>query len=284
MAETEAASAPTTTTTAPAAPAADAAPAAPPVVNESVSVPLAAGSDGTISAEAYNALKAQLDARDEAVARLEARNKSLETREREEVNGWLPDVSASLQAKIEESKDDKVAQKDFQQVADYFSKLPQNRGSIDELRPMARTVYAFSADLKRARDENVSSNADKDTIKSLMEENHKLKEDNDKTTKQLKEASDLGAERYQHLQTVQRQMAEAGMVQQKFDFSMSANRYEGNGKAPMDVSAPVDPLSAFVADIRASGEASRMTSSQQSSLLNRPFDNANGGGAASSSY
>ena len=209
----------------------------------------------TYSAELYDMVKSDADKYKEAYERERAKNMKYEQAERDELAKWVPEIKDGVDGLLKDAqeKQDATAVKDFEMVKESMSNVPM-MADVESTRPLLRMAYAFSAKDKRRRSSDSENENDKEALRLAHEEVDKWKKESEDNGKKHKEAVELCQERGQQLQAMQRQLAEAGLLKQKFDFSLPSNR-----EAPNNAPIPsVDPLAAFVDEIRASGTGSRV--------------------------
>ena len=199
-------------------------------------------------------LKAQLQQAQENRAISDARVTTLEQRERDEVKQWIPEMRTGLELISESRKDDTIATREFGAMQSYLEGLSSRTGAVEEFRPMARTMYAFSADLKRARDDIVGQKEVVDKAKGMHEEIDKLRNENEDLNKRLKETSALAAERADQMRGVMDKMAQRGLIEQKFDFSLQSSREAPHSSAAKGASSSAaDPFGDFTSEMRSLG-------------------------------
>lgn len=229
-----------------------------------------AANTNAVSPEAYESIKKQLADRDEQFAQMSARMQALESKEREQLSKMTPVIDQGMDILVEEakSKEDTEAVKDYGIVKDYLNQLANRPGPIEETRPLARTVHAFSQLAQTAKRSAGSISEDRDALKAAHEENEKLRTELDSVNKRHKEAVDLGNERRDANISLQNKLAEAGLVRTKYDFSLQSNR-ESGGSSSAAPAAPLDPFQSFVDEVRRNGNPSRFLSNDDKGILQR---------------
>lgn len=215
--------------------------------------PVPAGAD-SYSADYVAQLKEQLKAAQESRAVSDARVHALEQRERDEVKQWIPEMKTGIGMISEARKDDAIATREFGTMQNYLEGLSSRTGAVEEFRPMARTMYAFSADLKRARDDIASQKETVEKAKSMHEEMDKLRNENEDLNKRLKETTMLAAERADQIRTMNTMMAREGLIQQKYDFSLQSSREAMPPPPVARKEADPDPFGDFTAEMRSLGQ------------------------------
>ena len=125
--------------------------------------------------------------------------------------------------------------------------------NLDSAMPLARMISCHSAKIKREREEFSQSSGAAEALGKANKEIDSLKDDLGAKTKRIEELEGLVNERTTALERSQEELAKAGLIKEKFDFSNAASRESGatgHSSAPAAKaasSAPfVDPLLAFV--------------------------------------
>ena len=105
---------------------------------------------------------------------------------------------------------------------------------------LAAASYVASKSIKRLRDEASKLPTLQDSLASSMRENEELKQGKDKLQRDYDEAIGLANERQKGLEVLQEKLSQAGLMNEKFDFSKLPSR-------EADADKPTEPHAAMVA-------------------------------------
>ena len=105
---------------------------------------------------------------------------------------------------------------------------------------LAAASYVASKSIKRLRDEASKLPTLQDSLASSMRENEELKQGKDKLQRDYDEAIGLANERQKGLEVLQEKLSQAGLMNEKFDFSKLTSR-------EADADKPTEPHTAMVA-------------------------------------
>ena len=89
---------------------------------------------------------------------------------------------------------------------------------------LAACSYIASKGIKRLREQASAGATANETLANTMKENENLKQDKSKLQRDYDEAIGLATERQKGLEILQAKLTEAGLMQEKFDFSKLASR------------------------------------------------------------
>ena len=124
--------------------------------------------------------------------------------------------------------------------------------NIDSAMPLARMISCHSAKIKREREEFSQNTGASEQLGKANKELDDVKADRDTKNKRIEELEGLVAERTNAAEKLQEELAKAGLVKEKFDFSNASSRESAPPAstppaAKAESSAPyVDPLLSFV--------------------------------------
>ena len=126
--------------------------------------------------------------------------------------------------------------------------------NLDSALPLARMITCHSAKIKREREEFSQASAAAESLGKANKEIDTLKADVEAKTARIAELEGLVNERTSALERTNEELAKAGLVKEKFDFSQASSREAAptggstGGSVSRDAPAApfVDPLLAFV--------------------------------------
>jgi hypothetical protein len=221
-------------------------------MSESAPAPDAAG-EATFSKEYVDQLKREIAAKTESEALLKAKFASHEQRQRAQLTEMQPVVQAWIKEGMESAGDFKH---EMGPMAGFGDNL-HNAENLESALPLARMITVHSAKLKRVREEFSQT---KDSAEMLGKANKELEEvraDRDSKATRISELEALCSEKQAAAEKLQEELARAGVIKEKFDFSKASSRVAGasdsasGGAAAASVAAApqpfVDPLFAYVA-------------------------------------
>ena len=152
---------------------------------------------------------------------------------------------------------------------------------------LAAASYVASKSIKRLRDEASKLPTLQESLASSLKENEELKQGKDKLQRDYDEAIGLANERQKGLEVLQEKLSQAGLMNEKFDFSKLTSREKVAPPAEPHAAAGTATPSLEVVKAEASKAAGAGSSSgnpiQQSDLLSSLLSRSNGGLRMSSS-
>ncbi len=105
---------------------------------------------------------------------------------------------------------------------------------------LAAASYVASKSIKRLRDEASKLPTLQESLASSMKENEELKQGKDKLQRDYDEAIGLANERQKGLEVLQEKLSQAGLMNEKFDFSKLTSR-EADADTPTEPHAAAAP-------------------------------------------
>ena len=205
----------------------------------------------TFSAEYVASLKAELAAKAESEAALKSKFAVHETRQRAQLSEMQPTVKAWITEGLEAGGEFKH---EMESMVGFGDNLHQS-ANLDSAMPLARMISCHSAKIKREREEFSQHAGSADALGKANKEIDVLKESDASKTKRIEELEGLVTERTSAAERLQEELARAGLVKDKFDFSNASSREQApagsttGAMAAKGPSAPfVDPLLAFVSN------------------------------------
>lgn len=212
----------------------------------------------TYSAEYVAQLKAELEAKTQSEASLKSKFATYETKQRAQLAEMQPVVQEWIKEGLESGPEFKA---DMESMIGFGDSL-SNSSNIDSAMPLARMITCHSAKIKRERQEFSAASGAAEALGKANKELDELRADRDAKASRITELEGLVAERTGTAERLQEELAKAGLVKEKFDFSNASSR-EATAAArgpsaavvpPVKTSTPfVDPLLSF---IQKSGPAS----------------------------
>lgn len=204
----------------------------------------------SVSIEAFNAMKAQLDARSQELADARAQGKVFEERERQRVGGWQSGVKELLQEFMDRGDPELAA--DVAPLQPWASEYAGKQDIIAQ-RPLARVMCEASNTLKRVREEASVNRDAAAALSNTMKELDGIKGERDNLKQRLDEMSKLADERQDGMIKLQEELVRAGLLTDKCDFSKILNREKtaadavvaavghggGEGKVPAETGSGV---------------------------------------------
>ena len=158
--------------------------------------------------------------------------------------------------------------------------------NVDSALPLARMVSCFSAKVKREREEFSKTKDSADLLAEANKQIDTLTAERDAKATRIAELETLSNERQQATEKLTEELAKAGVLKEKYDFSVTTSR-ENNSKSNAEGKKPaytapveqVDPLLAFVS--KAGGGSSRINLSGSSHHILGSGGGADAGSLAS---
>jgi hypothetical protein len=213
--------------------------------------PVPAPDAETYSKEMVDSLKAELAKKNEETAGLKARFAAHESRQREQLKEMQPVVSEFVDDAMKDAGDFKH---EMAPMASFAAGLDKAE-NVESAMPLARTISVFSAKLKREREQFSVKSATAEQLGAANKQIDELTAERDTKASRISELETLCNERQAAAEKLQEQLAKAGVITEKFDFSRANAREAAPAAstgAPLAVaaassSAPaVDPLLAYV--------------------------------------
>lgn len=183
----------------------------------------AAPAGDEISKESYEELKRQLAQKSQDLADARARSDVFENKERQRIAAFQPDAKAFVDELIADA--DTEAKADLAPMATWASDF-HTKADVLAQAPLARVLSCASAKVKRSREE-ASANAEaSNTLGQTMKDLEAMTGERDALKQRVAELGALADERQAGLERLQSELAKAGLVAEKFDFSKASSREE----------------------------------------------------------
>jgi hypothetical protein len=203
----------------------------------------------SFSAEYVASLKAELEAEKSEKLGLKTKFAAHETRQRAQ----LTELQPAVQSWIKEGLDAGAEFKHEMQSMVGFGDNLHQAANLDSAMPLARMISCHSAKIKREREEFSQASGAAEALGKANKEIDTLKEENAASKVRIGELEGLVNERTSALERSNEELAKAGLVKEKFDFSNAASREaapSGTSTGAMareTAAAPfMDPLLSFV--------------------------------------
>lgn len=206
----------------------------------------------TFSAEYVQQLKKELEQKKADEALLRTKFAAHEDRQRKKLEEMQPVVEAWIEEGLQEAGEHR---QECMPMKTFGSQLSE-AANLESAMPLARIISCHSAKLKRERAEFSAASAASESLGKANAELDELKSDRDKKATRILELEGLVAERTEAASKMQAELAAAGLVSEKYNFSVATSREVApptNAGSSSSSTAPparepmvVDPLFAFV--------------------------------------
>jgi len=204
----------------------------------------------TFSADYVAKLKAELEAKSASEAALKSKFANYETRQRAQLTEMQPAVQAWIKEGLEAGSEFKH---EMESMVGFGDNLHQ-AANLESAMPLARMITCHSAKIKREREEFSQASGAAEALGKANKEIDTLKADVEAKTARITELEGLVNERTTALERSNEELAKAGLVKEKHDFSLATSREAaptgGSTAGSVSRDAPatpfVDPLLAFV--------------------------------------
>ena len=189
-----------------------------------MTTPPVAAAEETVSKESYEALKAQLEAKSQDLAEARARGEVYEQKERTRIASFQPAAQEFMKEMMDGA--DAETKADLQPLATWADDFAAKQDIMSQA-PLARLVSCASAKLKRTREEASVNSESATALSGAMSELETTKTERDGLRVRVGELESLANERQVGLEKLQAELARAGLLSEKFDFSKLSSREKG---------------------------------------------------------
>jgi len=203
----------------------------------------------TFSADYVAKLKAELEAKSQSEAALKSKFANYETRQRAQLTEMQPAVQAWIKEGLEAGSEFKH---EMESMVGFGEGLHQ-AANLDSAMPLARMISCHSAKIKREREEFSMATGAAEALGKANKELDVLKEESIASKARIGELEALVNERTTALERSNEELAKAGLVKEKFDFSNASSREAAPSGASTGAMSRdtqpnpfVDPLLSFV--------------------------------------
>ena len=180
-------------------------------------------------------LKAQLA---EQTAKAAQANQQLEffnSRERERISAYQPEAqhffNDFMREEIEKHHAGTSLAQDIAPLGTWANEY-HNKKDITSQGALAAASYVASKSIKRLREEASKLPTLQESLASSLKENEELRQNKDKLQRDYDEAIGLANERQKGLEILQEKLSQAGLMNEKFDFSKLTSREADVEKPP----------------------------------------------------
>ena len=177
--------------------------------------------------ELVEGLKRQLAEQTEKAASAAQRAGVFEERERARVSAWQPEAQFFMKEFLMDEADKYHAgttlKADIAPLGAWSDEFTQKK-DITSQGALAAASYIASKGVKRLREEASQLKPVQESLAGALKENEELKQGKDKLQRDYDEVMQLANERQKGLEILQEKLAQAGLFNEKFDFSKMTSR------------------------------------------------------------
>lgn len=174
----------------------------------------------TFSKEYVEKLKADLAAKADEASKLKAFKTQHDDKQREVISKLQPDIQGFIEGLVKDNADYAQDMRPLQE----WSRSCHESTSLETAMPLARVISCASAAYKRTREEASVLSEKANTLGSTMKELEELKAADSAKAQRITELEALANERQEANTRLQEELAKAGLVKDRFDFSKVASR------------------------------------------------------------
>jgi hypothetical protein len=178
------------------------------------------------SKETVDKLKAELAAKSEEAAKLRAFKNSHDEKQRDAISKLQPEIQTFVDGLIGTHAD---FAEDMKPIGDWAKSCHQSQ-SLETAMPLARVLSCASAQFKRTREEASALSGQAESLGTTMKELEEIKADNVAKLQRISELETLCNDRQEAAEKMQEELAKAGVLREKFDFSKLSSREVGAPK------------------------------------------------------
>lgn len=175
-------------------------------------------------------LKADLAAKSEEASVLRAYKSGHEQKTRDIISTLQPDVNSFVDTVMTEHKDHAA---DMASMKEWATSCHQS-AAIDTAYPLARLMSCASATIKRTREEASVASQNTETLGATMKELESVKQELTSKTQRISELEVFCSDQQKAAEKMQDELARAGLLKERFDFSKISSR---------EAAAPAEPAS-----------------------------------------
>jgi hypothetical protein len=200
-------------------------------------------SAATEESAVMESLKLQLAEQTAKAAQASQQLEYFNGRERERISTYQPEsqffFNDFMKEEIEKHHSGTSLAQDVAPLGVWANEYHQKK-DITSQGALAAASYVASKSIKRLRDEASRLPTLQESLASSLKENEELKQNKDKLQRDYDDAIGLANERQKGLEILQEKLSQAGLMNEKFDFSKLTSREEG-------VDKPAEPHAAAAA-------------------------------------
>ena len=193
--------------------------------------------DAGVSTETYNASKKEAEELRATIASLKARVEVSDSQKREQILGMKDEINDFVNKEVINCSYNEPYKQQLMPVSRYLAAIDQGE-QLDTNLSIGRLVSCFSGTLKREREEFSKT---KDASNLLADANKRLEEitaDRDGKLQRLTELEGLVEERTKAAQAFQDELAKAGHISEKIDFSNKSSRENAGSSSGAKTTEP----------------------------------------------
>lgn len=199
-----------------------------------------------VTKEAYETLKKLLDEKTRDLAEARARSTHFEEKERARISAFQPAAAEFVEELMKDA--DPEVKADLAPLQTWAGEFHQKEDIIAQA-PLARLVDCASKKLKRTRDEASAHSEQAASLSNSMRELEETKSERDTLRQRVGELEVLASERQDGLEKLQAELAKAGLMQDRFDFSKLTSR-EKTPAAGKEAESAMPPAATPVGGIK----------------------------------
>ncbi len=193
---------------------------------------VAADAGETFSREYVEKLKAEAAAKSEENAKLRAFKATHDAKQREIISKMQPEINSYIENLVKENTDHAS---EMGAIVDW-GKSCHESASLETALPLARVLSCASAQYKRTREEASVQSERAGSLSATMKELEELKAADTAKAQRISELEQLCNDRQAAAEKLQDELARAGILKDKFDFSKLSSR-----EKPVDGAAAPEP-------------------------------------------
>lgn len=194
------------------------------------------------SKEYVEKLKADLAAKAEETAKLRAFKSTHDAKQRDVISKLQPEITSFVDGLVKDNAD---YAPEMQAIVDWGRSCHESN-SLETAMPLARVLSCASAQYKRTREEASVLSERAGTLGDTMKELESVKADNSAKAQRIAELETLCNDRQLAAEKLQDELARAGILKDKFDFSkLSSREAKPEGEAKSDAAAPAAEASSL---------------------------------------
>lgn len=188
----------------------------------------------TFSREYVEKLKAEAAAKAEENAKLRAFKATHDAKQRDIISKMQPEINEYISSLVKENADHAS---EMGAIVD-FGKNCHESASLETALPLARILSCASAQYKRTREEASVQSERAGTLSATMKELEELKASDSAKAQRISELEQLCTDRQQAAEKLQDELAKAGVLKDRFDFSKLSSREKAAEDPSPHESAP----------------------------------------------
>ena len=215
----------------------------------------------SFSKEYVDKLKADLASKVEEASKLRAFKSTHDQKQRDVISKLQPEIQSYVEGLVKENTDHAP---EMQAIIDWGKNCHEST-SVETAMPLARVLSCASAQYKRTREEASVQSERAGTLGETMKELESVKAENTSKSQRISELEALCNDRQKANEKMQEELARAGILKDKFDFSKISSR-EAKAEAPPD-NADASAVSSDSAITTTKSLASRATEDQLMSFV-----------------